>query len=167
MPGDFERPERRINTCIEKRDFWLVLVRQCKRLTGSGGLPNHLAPCSLLQNGQHSLAKDGLLHDDHHLEWLCDHALCAGTTTTRAVLPRLLPACLCQECPRGERACAVVCLGTPGMCSLVNTGVYICLVGEVFRQYVLVWEYCITKRGRVLRFLAVLHGMRTELAAKK
>src|SRR5260370_15089619 len=56
----------------------------------------------------------------------------------------------------------MVCLGTPGMCSLVNTGVHICLVGEVFSQYVLVWGYCITKRGLVLRFLAVPYRMRRE-----
>src|SRR5258708_1083834 len=119
------------------------------------GCPITRAPCYLFQNGQHPLAKNGLLHDDHHLEWLCDHALCAGTNTTIPVLPHLLPAYLCQECPRGERTCAMVCLGTPGMCSLVNTGVHICLVGEVFSQYVLVWGYCITKGGLFLRFLAV------------
>ena len=91
MPGQFQRIER-ITQRIEECDFWLLLVRQCKRLAGGVRLPpDHFAPCDLLENGQYSLAKNGLLHDDHHMEWVFNHALFAGTNSTLLVPPHLLP----------------------------------------------------------------------------
>ncbi len=77
MSGNFQDIDGIIKG-IQERNIRLLCMRHFQRFAGAIGMPCHFAPHHVLQYVDDSLAKNGLLHDDHHTEGLFHHALFAG-----------------------------------------------------------------------------------------